>query len=47
MNRTILKKFYQTIRNNTAIEANYHFPHYKSMETLSCHSNQNAYMQQQ
>ena len=30
------------ICNKTEIKANFHFPHYKSMETLSCHNNQNA-----
>ena len=39
----ILKTFYQDIHNKTAIKANFHFSHYKSMETLSCHSNQNEY----
>ena len=29
--------------NETAINANFHFSHYKSMETWSCHSNQSTY----
>ena len=29
--------------NKSAIKANFHFSHCKTMETLSCHSNQNAY----
>ena len=27
--------------SNTEIHANFHFSHYKSLETLSCHSNNN------
>ena len=41
--QTILKTFCQDIRNKTAIKANFHFSHYKSMEPLSCHSNQSAH----
>ena len=37
------KNFCQNICNKTAIKANFHFSHYKSMETLSGHSNQSAY----
>ena len=39
----ILKMFCQNIRNKTSVKANFHFSHYKSMETLSCLSNQSAY----
>ena len=39
--QTILKMFCQDIHNKTAIKANFHFSHYKSME--SCHSNQSAH----
>ena len=41
--RKILKTFCQNIHNKTAIKVIFHFSHYKSMETLSCHSNQSAY----
>ena len=29
--------------NDSAEIVNFHFSHYKSMETVSCHSNQNSY----
>ena len=29
--------------NETAETVNFHFSHYKSMETISCHSNQSSY----
>ena len=41
--QTFLKMFCQNTCNKTAIKANMHFSHYKSMETLSCHSNQSTY----
>ena len=31
------------IPNDLAKIVNFHFSHYKSMETLSCHSNQSSY----
>ena len=31
------------IPNDLAEIVNFHFSHYKSMETISCHSNQNFY----
>ena len=31
------------IPNDLAEIVNFHFPHYKSMGTLSCHSNQSSY----
>ena len=34
------KTFCQNICSNTEINANFHFSHCKSMETLSCHSNE-------
>ena len=37
------KTFFQNICNNTEINANFHFSHYKSMETLSCHSNESTW----
>ena len=33
----------QNICSNTEINANFHFSHYKSMETLSCHSNESTW----
>ena len=36
------KKLCPYIRSETAIKANFHFSHFKSMETLRCHSNQSA-----
>ena len=36
-----VKKLY--IPNDLAEIVNFHFSHYKSMETLSCHSNQSSY----
>ena len=35
--------FFQNIYSNTEINANFHFSHYKSMETLSCHSNETTW----
>ena len=35
--------FFQNICSNTKINANFHFSHYKSMETLSCHSNESTW----
>ena len=32
----------QNICSKTEINANFHFSHYKSMETLSCHSNEST-----
>ena len=43
--QTILKQLCQNTCNKTAIKANFHFSHYKSMQILSCHSNQNAFAQ--
>ena len=37
------KTFCQTICSNTDINANLHFSHYKSMETLSCHNNETTW----
>ena len=37
------KTFFQNICSNTEINANFHFFHYKSMETLSCHSNESTW----
>ena len=35
--------FFSNIPNGSAEIANFRFSHYKSMETLSCHSNQSSY----
>ena len=48
MNRSgLLKKHFckknLNICSETAKIANFHFSHYKSMETISCHSNQSSY----
>ena len=32
------------IPNDLAKIVNFHFSHYKSMETLTCHSNQSSYL---
>ena len=40
-NKTAIKA--KDIRNKTAIKANFYFSNLKSMETLSCHSNQSAF----
>ena len=37
------KTFCQNIFSNTEINANFHFFHYKYMETLSCHSNESTW----
>ena len=37
------KTFFQNICINTEINANFHFFDYKSMETLSCHSNERTW----
>ena len=36
-------KKYLNICSETAKITNFHFSHYKSMETISCHSNQSSY----
>ena len=41
--RTISVNFFQNICSNTEINAKFHFSHYKSMETLSCHSNESTW----
>ena len=38
-----VKLFFQNICSNTEINANFHPSHYKSMETLSCHSNESTW----
>ena len=39
----IKKKFCQNICSEIAIKTYFHFSHYKSMETSSCHSNKSTY----
>ena len=41
LNKHFCKK--KNIPNDLAKIVNFHFSHYKSMETLSCHSNQSSY----
>ena len=36
-------KFFSNIPNDLAEIVNFHFSHYKSMGTISCHSNQSSY----
>ena len=38
------KTFFLNICSNTEINANFHFSHYKSMESLSCHSNESTWV---
>ena len=40
----LLNKHFSKNKNETAEIANFHFSHYKSMETESCHSNQSSYL---
>ena len=42
LNKHFCKKK-SNIPNDLAKIVNFHFSHYKSMETLSCHSNQSSY----
>ena len=37
------KKKKSNISSETAETVNFHFPHYKSVGTISCHSNQSSY----
>ena len=43
LNKHFCKKNIPNIPNDLAEIVNIHFSHYKSMETLSCHSNQSSY----
>ena len=43
LNKHFCKKKISNIPNDLAKIVNFHFSHYKSMETLSCHSNQSSY----
>ena len=39
-----MQKQNSNISNKTAKICNFHFSHFKSMETESCHSNQSSYL---
>ena len=43
LNTYFCKKKNSNIPNNLAEIFNFHFSHYKSMGTISCHSNQSSY----
>ena len=43
LNKHFCKKKKSNIPNDLAKIVNFHFSHYKSMETLCCHSNQSSY----
>ena len=43
LNKHFCKQKKSNIPNDLAKIVNFHFSHYKSMETLSCHSNQSSY----
>ena len=42
-NKHFCKNKNSIIPNETVEISNFHFSHYKSMETISCHSNQSSY----
>ena len=44
LNKHFCKKKKSIIPNDLAEIVNFHFSHYKSMVTLSCHSNQSSYL---
>ena len=43
LNKHFCKKKNSNIPNDLAEIVNFHFSHYKSMGTISCHSNQSSY----
>ena len=43
INKYFCKFFFSNIPNDLAEIVNFHFSHYKSMGTISCHSNQSSY----
>ena len=43
LNEHFCKTFYQNICNETAVNDNFYFSHYKSAATISCHINQSSY----
>ena len=44
LNKHFCKKKVQNIPSETEKNVNFHFSHYKSMGTISCHSNQGSYL---
>ena len=42
-NKHFCEKKKSNIPNDSAEIVNFHFSHYKSMETISCHNNQSSY----
>ena len=44
LNKYFCKRKNSNIPNDLAEFVNFHFSHYKSMGTISCHSNQSSYM---
>ena len=42
--RTTQKTYLSNISSETAETVNFHFSHYKSLGTVSCHSNQSSYL---
>ena len=43
LQKHLCKTFFLNICSNTEINANFHFSHYKSMKTWSCHSNERTW----
>ena len=43
LNKHFCEKKKSNIPNKTVEISNFHFSHYKSLETISCHSNQSSY----
>ena len=43
LNNYFCKKKNSNIPNDLTVIVNFHFSHYKSMGTISCHSNQSSY----
>ena len=43
LNKYFCKFFFSNIPNDLAEIVNFYFSHYKSMGTVSCHSNQSSY----
>ena len=44
LKKHICEKKVSNISSETAETVNFHFSHYKSMGTISCHSNQSSYL---
>ena len=43
LDKHFCKNMFTNIPNDSVEIVNFHFSHYKSMETISCHSNQSSY----